>query len=85
MDEIHRVLREGGEAWIFDMPRRMEAETLSLLKQRYGFMASYFLYLHGFTEPFYDEITLKEIAESSSFKRYELNFKGLTYRLKLFK
>ena len=85
LGEIHRVLRESGEAWIFDMPRRMDAETLSFLKQHYGFMASYFLYLHGFTEPFYDEITLKEIAESSSFKRYELNYKGLTYRLKLYK
>jgi ubiquinone/menaquinone biosynthesis C-methylase UbiE len=85
LDEIYRVLRESGEAWIFDMPRRMDAETLSFLKQRYGFMASYFLYLHGFTEPFYDEIALKEITESSSFKRYELNYKGLAYRLKLFK
>ncbi|HEY3421706.1 MAG TPA: class I SAM-dependent methyltransferase [Methanocellaceae archaeon] len=85
LEEIHRVLREGGEAWIFDMPRRMDAETLNYLKQRYGFMASYFLYLHGFTEPFYDEISLKEIAESSSFNRYELNYKGLAYRLKLFK
>jgi len=85
LGEIHRVLREGGEAWIFDMPRRMDAETLSFLKQRYGFMASYFLYLHGFTEPFYNEMALKEIAESSSFKRYALNYKGLTYRLKLFK
>ena len=85
LEEIHRVLREGGEAWIFDLPRRMDAETLSYLKQHYGFMASYFLYLHGFTEPFYDEISLKAIAESSSFKRYELNYKGLTYRLKLFK
>lgn len=85
LGEIHRVLRERGEAWIFDMPRRMDADTMSYLKQRYGFMVSYFFYLHGFTEPFYDEIALKEIAESSSFRRYELNYKGLTYRLKLFK
>jgi hypothetical protein len=43
------------------------------------------MYLHGFTEPFYDERTLKAIAESTGFKRYELNYKGLTWRLKLFK
>ncbi len=84
LDEVYRVLREGGEAWIFDMPRRMDPDVLRTIKKRYGFIA-WFMYLHGFTEPFYDEPSLKAIAGSTSFKRYELDYKGLTWRLKLFK
>lgn len=85
LNEIYRVLREGGEAWIFDMPARMDPDVRRVLQQRYGSLAAWFMYLHGFTEPFYDERTLQAIAGGTSFKRYELDYKGLTFRLKLFK
>ena len=36
LDEIYRVLREGGEAWIYDIPRKMDRTAWAYLKRSYG-------------------------------------------------
>jgi len=85
MDEIYRVLREGGEAWIYDIPRRVNPQVWNDMKKRYGLFFSTFFHVHTFTEPFYDEKTLGEIATNSRYKKYEIDHRLMTYRLRLFK
>ena len=36
LDEIYRVLREGGEAWIYDIPRKMDRTAWEYLRRKYG-------------------------------------------------
>jgi ubiquinone/menaquinone biosynthesis C-methylase UbiE len=83
--EIYRVLRVGGEAWIYDIPRKVNPQVWKDLKKRYGFFAQAFMHLHTFTEPFYDEKTLGELAKSSQFRKFEIDYNQLTYRLRLYK
>lgn len=85
LDEIYRVLREGGEAWIYDIPKKVSPLVWKDLKVRYGFLAPTFLCYHTFTEPFYDEKELKELAAGSRFKRYEIDYRLFTFRLRLYK
>ncbi|HTY91452.1 MAG TPA: class I SAM-dependent methyltransferase [Methanocella sp.] len=85
LDEIYRVLREGGEAWIYDIPSKVNPTVWSEMKKRYGFIASTFMHFHTLTEPFYDEKRLGEIAAASRFKKYEIDYRLFTYRLRLYK
>lgn len=85
LDEIYRVLREGSEAWIYDIPKKVNPQVWGDLKKRYGFFAPTFTYFHTFTEPFYDEKKLAEIAMDSRFKKFEVDYRLITYRLRLYK
>ncbi len=85
LDEIHRVLREGGEAWLYDVPKKIRPPVRKDMKRRYGFLMPTFLYLHTFTEPFYDEQELADIAAESRFKKFEIDHRLFTYRLRLYK
>jgi len=85
LDEICRVLREGGEAWIYDIPQKVNPQVWSDMKRRYGFFFSTFFHFHTFTEPFYDEKKLGEIAANSRFRKFEIDYRLMTYRLRLYK
>lgn len=84
-DEIFRVLREGGEAWIYDIPRRIDPVRFQALKKKYGFVTATLFKYHSFTEPFYDEATIAEIASRSRFHRYYIDLVGIAYRLRLYR
>lgn len=85
LDEVYRVLREGGEAWIYDVPRKMSREMFDELKHSHGFIEAWLFRLHAYTEPFYTEMQIAEIATESRFKKYEITHTGMTYRLILYK
>jgi ubiquinone/menaquinone biosynthesis C-methylase UbiE len=85
LDEIYRVLRVGGEAWIYDVPKKVNPLVWDDLKRRYGFMAPTFMYFHTFTEPFYDEKKLAELASNSRFRAFDIDYRLFTYRLRLYK
>jgi ubiquinone/menaquinone biosynthesis C-methylase UbiE len=85
LGEIYRVLREGGEAWIYDIPRKVNPRVWDDMKKHYGFFVSMFMHLHTFTEPFYDEKRLAEIALGTQFRKFEIDYNQLTYRLRLYK
>jgi len=85
LDEIYRVLREGGEAWIYDIPKKLDPLAREDMKRRYGFLASTLMHLCTFAERFYDEKALGEIASGSRFKKYEIDYRLFTYRLRLYK
>ncbi|HMK47754.1 MAG TPA: class I SAM-dependent methyltransferase [Methanocella sp.] len=85
LDEIYRVLREGGEAWIYDVPRHLSPTAFAIMKQRYGFFRAWAFRLHAFTEPFYMESEVNTMAAESRFKKHELRHTEMTYRLILYK
>jgi len=78
-------LREVCEAWIYDMPRKVDPQVWDDLKRRYGFLSPTFLYWHSFTEPFYDEKKLAELASGSRFRNFDIDYRLFTYRLRLYK
>jgi hypothetical protein len=43
------------------------------------------MYFHTFTEPFYDEIKLADVASSSRFRKFEIDYRLFTFRLRLYK
>lgn len=85
LDEVFRVLREGGEAWIYDIPRNLDPDLFARMKQRYGFFKAWAIRLHAFTEPFYPEKEVEKIAADSRFKKYELKRTSIAFRLMLYK
>ncbi|CAJ35145.2 class I SAM-dependent methyltransferase [Methanocella arvoryzae] len=85
LDDIYRVLREGGEAWIYDIPRNVDPEVFGQLKKKYGFFRAWALRLHAYIEPFYTETEVLKVAKESRFKRWELKHTSLAYRLMLYK
>ena len=85
LDEIYRVLREGGEAWIYDVSRDIDPALFSQFKRRYGFLRAWIFRLHAYTEPFYTTAEVEELAEESRFKKHEIRRMDIAYRLMLSK
>jgi ubiquinone/menaquinone biosynthesis C-methylase UbiE len=85
LDEIYRVLREGGEAWIYDIPRDFDPEMFARMKRKYGFFRVWALRLHAYSEPFYRKEDVVKLAAESRFKKHELKQTSLAYRLMLYK
>ncbi|MGA9141756.1 MAG: class I SAM-dependent methyltransferase [Methanocella sp.] len=85
LDEIYRVLREGGEAWIYDVPRKIDTAMFQHMIHRYGFLRSWMFRLHAFTEPFYKESEIERLAKESRFRRHEITHTLIAYKLILYK
>jgi ubiquinone/menaquinone biosynthesis C-methylase UbiE len=85
LDEIYRVLREGGEAWIFDVPRQMDRAAWEYLKRQYGIPKAWLFRLHAFEEPFYKVEEVERLANESRFRRHEMTKTLIAYKLILYK
>lgn len=85
LDEIYRVLRDGGEAWIYDISRDIDQAAFARAKSRYGFISSWLFRLHSFTEPFYTQKEIDQLASESRFRKHTITPAGMAYRLQLFK
>ncbi len=85
LDEIYRVLREGGEAWIYDVPRKIDNAMFQHMVHRYGFLRSWMFRLHAFTEPFYRESEIERLAAESRFRKHEITHTLIAYKLILYK
>ena len=85
LDEGYRVLREGGEAWIYDVPRDLDPTVFADMKRRYGFLKAWLFRLHSLTEPFYRESEIETLADGSRFRRHEITHTLIAYKLILYK
>jgi len=85
LDEIYRVLREGGEAWIYDISRDIDPALFARFKRRYGFLRAWVFRLHAYTEPFYTIAQVEELAAESRFKKHGIQRMDIAYRLMLYK
>lgn len=85
LDEIYRVLREGGEAWIYDVPRVMDRAAWQYLQRKYGLLRAWLFRLHAFEEPFYKVEEVEQLASESRFRKHEITKTLIAYKLILYK
>lgn len=87
LKEIHRVLRNGGESWIYDLRRDPTKKARAQLRNRYGwflsFLVLYFVRLHSSVrlQDVQEVISLSEI----SFSEKSMEDRGIILKLRLLK
>ena len=87
LKEIHRVLKNGGEAWIYDLRRELTKEARVQLRNRYGlflsFLVLYFVRLHSSVrlQDVQEIISLSEIG----FTEKIMEDRGIILKLRLLK
>jgi len=83
--EIYRVLKENGEAWIYDLRRDTTKEVEVQLRMKYGWFLSFLLNIIRV----HSSVTLKEVNDILSseirFSRKSVEDKGVILKLRLLK
>ena len=77
LNEIHRVLRPGGAALIYDLVRDTPAPLLKETAREFGSFLTAMMWLHGFEEPFYRMKEIEELARETAFGEGKLRFVGV--------
>lgn len=81
--EIHRVLREGGRAFVYDIISDTPREVLRRSAGEFGRLRTLLLWVHALEEPFYSQQELDSIASASPFGGGELGFLGVLCRIEM--
>ena len=77
LNDIHRVLRPGGYALIYDLVRDTPTPLLKETAREFGSFLTAMMWLHGFEEPFYRIKELEELALETAFVEGRLRFVGV--------
>ena len=81
LNEIHRVLKHGGYALLYDVVSDTPQSVLKEAAREFGRMRMLLLWLHAFEEPFYGRQALALLPEASLFKKGSTHFAGVLYCL----
>jgi ubiquinone/menaquinone biosynthesis C-methylase UbiE len=79
INEMYRVLKEGGYALIYDVVSDTPKDILDRFARETGRMKMVLFWLHGFEEPFYTQDNFKALAPDTLFKNAQTRFVGLLY------
>lgn len=85
LNEIHRVLKPGGYALVYDLVADTPEAVLTDLGRRYGKLRTTLLWLHSFEEPFYTSGEFEELAAASLFGAGRTRFTGMLCCLMMLK
>lgn len=77
LNDIHRVLRAGGWALLYDIVSDTPAEVLRETRRRFGRLRTTLFWLHSFEEPFYDEREFAALAGATAFGGGETSYVGV--------
>ena len=77
LNEIHRVLKHGGYALLYDVVSDTPPSVLKEAAREFGRLRMLLLWLHAFEEPFYSRQALALLPESSLFKKGSTHFAGV--------
>jgi ubiquinone/menaquinone biosynthesis C-methylase UbiE len=83
MAEIHRVLKPGGIAMMYDLVKNTPKDVLAEGRKKYGRYRMFLLWLHSFEEPFYNPESMMELADPKLFQNIHTRWTGLLCRLTL--
>jgi len=81
LNEIHRVLKDGGHALLYDVVSDTPRSVLEETAREFGRLRMMLFWLHAFQEPFYSRKALGLLPESSLFKQGNTRFAGVLYCL----
>ncbi len=85
LNEIHRVLKPGGHALIYDIISDTPYQQLLEAARRFGRLRTALFWMRGFSESFYSRDGLGELAQSTAFGDSRISFSGILCRMTLFK
>ncbi len=85
LNEVHRVLRTGGRALIYDLTIDIPKEKFQELSNKFGRLRAALFWLHTFEEPFLSSKELQSLAESSLFRHGGTSFESIMCRLEMVK
>lgn len=81
LNEVHRVLKDGGFALIYDLVSDMPQSILDDCRREFGKLKTTLFWLHSFEEPFYSRRNFENLVQPTLFKNCQGRFLGLLYRL----
>jgi SAM-dependent methyltransferase len=85
LNEVHRVLKAGGYALVYDLVRELPADVAEAARREFGALRTCMLWLHSFEEPFYSHQDMEALVTATSFQRGETQFVGVLCCLVLHK
>jgi len=77
LNEMHRVLRAGGYALVYDLVRRMPPAIAEAARSEFGSWRTHMLWLHSFEETFYTPQDMEELLPATLFKGGQTQFVGM--------
>jgi ubiquinone/menaquinone biosynthesis C-methylase UbiE len=77
LNEIHRVLKHGGYALLYDVVSDTPPSVLKEGARAFGRLRMLLLWLHAFEEPFYSQQALELLPDQSLFKKGSTHFAGV--------
>ncbi len=83
LNEIFRVLREGGYALMYDLVSDTPKPVTAEIRKRFGTLRATLFWLHSFEEPFYSAAHFESLAGETLFKNGSTEFVGLLCCLNL--
>jgi len=77
LNEIHRVLKPGGYALLYDLVRKLPPAVAQQARRDFGRVRSTLLWLHSFEEPFYEVDEMRSLPAGSKFSAGDVCFVGV--------
>ncbi len=77
LNEVHRVLKGGGHALIYDILSDTPETILKETRREFGRLRAMLLWLHTFEEPFYSRDNFEKLADISLFREGQTRFVGV--------
>ena len=77
LNEVHRVLKMGGYALIYDLVRRLPPTVAQAARREFGPLRIHMLWLHSFEEPFYSPQDMLGLAPATPFLEADTQFVGV--------
>jgi ubiquinone/menaquinone biosynthesis C-methylase UbiE len=77
LNEVHRVLKAGGCALVYDLVRKLPPAVAEAAKREFGSLRTRMLWLHSFEEPFYNVQDMEALSPATSFESVQTEFVGV--------
>ena len=85
LNEIHRVLKPGGTALIYDVVTDTPKAAMAEAARQFGRLRVFLFWLHGFEEPFLSSHALEALAKETRFGEGVTQFVGVLCCVRLVK